>query len=115
MSEQPVCEVTDATSLLQDSEDGGDDNGGIATNSLVEVETSHTDDDGILYQLADRCASMDWSDPEGSDTNTGSNNNADDEGGEGSDSQWDDPEWHKNPFSAPNVKFKDVNVVPLTS
>lgn len=97
---------------LEDSEDNeSDDNAGTATHSLIEVETSDTDDDDILYQLADPDASMDWSDQEGSDTNTDSSNNADDEG---SDSQWDDPEWTKNPFSAPNVKFDDVNVVPLT-
>ena len=96
---------------LEDSEDdGGDDNAATATNSLVEVETSDTDDDDILYQLADPDASMDWSDQEGSD----SSSNADDEG-KSSDSQWDDPEWHKNPLSAPNVQFDDVNVVPLTA
>jgi len=39
---------------LEDSEDdGGEDNAGIAANSLVEVETSDIDDDDILYQLAD--------------------------------------------------------------
>jgi len=64
-------------------------------------------------QVADPDASMDWSDQEGSDTNTDSISNADDEG-EASDSVWDDPEWHKNPFSDPGVKFDDVNVVPLT-
>ena len=92
---------------LEDSEDeGDDDSAGTATNSLVEVETSDTDDDDILYKLADPDASMDWSDQEESD-------NANDEGEDG-DSQWDDPEWHKTPFSAPNVKFDNVNVVPRT-
>ena len=56
-----------------------------------------TDDDDILYQLADPDASMDWSDQEGSVTNTDLSSNAADEG-EGSDSQWDDPEWHKTHF-----------------
>ena len=68
------------------------------------AETSDTDDDDILYQLADPAASTDRSDQEGSDTNT-------DDEGEGSDS---DPEWHKNPFSDPNVKFDNVNIVPRT-
>jgi len=67
----------------------------------VDVKTSDTDDDDSLYYLADPDASMAWSDQERSDTNT--------------DSQWDDPEWHKNPFSAPSVQFHDVNIVPLTT
>ena len=96
---------------LEDSEDdGGDSNAVTAANSLVEA--NDTDDDDILYELADPDAPMDWSDQEGSDTNTDTSSNADDEG-KSSDSQWDDPEWHKNPFSAPSVQFDDVNVVPL--
>ena len=87
-----------------DEDDGGDHNAGSAANSLMEAETSDTDDDDILYQLADPDASTDRSDQEGSDTNT-------DDEGEDSDS---DPEWHKNPLSDPNVKFDDVNVVPRT-
>ena len=96
---------------LEDSEDDEcDDNAATATSSLIDVETSDTDDDDILYQLADPDSPVDWSDQEGSD----SSSNADDEG-EGSDSQWDDPEWHKNPLSIPRVQFDDVDVLPLTA
>jgi len=103
----------DLDDVQHSDDDGGDDNAGTAPDSLVEVENSDTDDDDISYQLADPDASMDWSSPDDSDTHTGASSNTDDEG-EGSDSEWDDPEWHKNPFSAPGVQFDDINVLPKT-
>ena len=83
---------------LEDSEDS-EDGEGTSTNSLIDVDTD--DDDDILYQLI-------RSYKEGSDTS-----NSSDDDSEGSDSQWDDPEWTKNTFVVPGVQFDDVNVVPM--
>jgi len=70
-------------------------------------ESTDTDDDNILYQLASPNVVMNWSDPEFSDTNSTSSNET-----ASSDDEPEDPLWHKREFVVPDVEFDDVNVLP---